>query len=216
MHDYTKFITAADTALVLIDYQPQMLMGIRSDDPGAVLDNVQILAKAAKVFDVPTILTSVTAESFAGPFVSEIAHDVFPGKPIIDRTAVNAWLDDGFVSAVEATGRKRLVIAGLWTGACVAFNVLEAIRRGYQALFVADACGDTTLQVHERSVDRMIQAGAVPLTAQHVVYELQQDWARTDTYQGVVDLLRPHSVFGGVQLPYGKWAIGDRVGHEAK
>ena len=215
MHDdYTTFITPAATALLLIDYQPQMLMGVRSDDPAAVLNNVQILAKAAKVFDVPTVLTSVTAESFAGPFVSEIARDVFPGNPVIDRTSINAWLNESFVSAVEATGRKRLVIAGLWTGACVTFNVLEAIRRGYQALFVADACGDTTLQVHERAVDRMIQAGAVPLTAQHVVYELQQDWARAETYQGVVDLLRPHSTFGGVQLPYGKWAIGNRAGHE--
>lgn len=205
---HARFITPTDTALLLIDYQPQMLMGLRSDDPAAVLANAQILAKAAKLFGLPVVLTTITADTFAGEFVPEIARDVFPELSVLDRTSINAWLDEGFVQAVEATGRKRLVIAGLWTGACATFNVLEAIARGYEAMFVADACGDTTPQVHERSVDRMIQAGAVPLTAQHFVYELQQDWARTETYQGVVDLLRPHSIFGRVQIPYGKWALG--------
>lgn len=208
---YTGFITAENTALLLIDYQPQMLMGLRSDDPAAVLNNAQILAKAAKLFGLPTVLTTITADSFAGNFVPEIAKNVFPDTPVIDRTSINAWLNREFVEAVEGTRRKRLVIAGLWTGACANFNVLEAISRGYEAYFVADACGDTTPQVHERSVDRMIQAGAVPLTSQHFVYELQQDWARSETYQGVVDLLRPHSVFGSVQIPYGKWALGERT-----
>ncbi|TRW15296.1 hydrolase [Glacieibacterium frigidum] len=203
----SRFITAADTALLLIDYQPQMLMGIRSDDPASVLNNAQIIAKAAALFGMPTVLTTITADSFAGPFVPEIAEEVFTDKIVIDRSSINAWLDENFVKAVEATGRKRLVIAGLWTGACATFNALEAIWRGYEAYFVADACGDTTPQVHERSVDRMIQGGAVPLTAQHFVYELQQDWARSETYQGVVDLLRPHSIFGNVQVPYGKWAL---------
>ncbi|MET0327662.1 MAG: hydrolase [Luteimonas sp.] len=209
-HDHTRFVTADDAALLLIDFQPQMLMGLRSDDPAAVLDNAQILAKGAKLFGMPTVLTTITADSFAGPFVPEIAHDVFPGLDVVDRTSINAWLDAGFVRAVEATGRKRLVIAGLWTGACATFNVLGALARGYEAFFVADACGDTTPQVHQRAIDRMLQAGAVPLTSQHFVYELQQDWARTETYQGVVDLLRPHSIFGNVQIPYGKWAINRR------
>lgn len=208
---YTRFITPEDTALLLIDYQPQMLMGIRSDDPAAILDNALILAKAAKLFGMPTVLTTITAQSFAGPFVPEIARDVFPELPVIDRSSINAWLDAGFVEAVVATGRKRLVIAGLWTGACATLNVLEAIRRGYEAAFVADACGDTTAQVHERAVDRMLQAGAVPLTAQHLVYKLQQDWARSATYQGVVDLLQPHSLFGNVQIPYSKWALSERA-----
>lgn len=210
---YTRFVTAEDSALLLIDYQPQMLMGVRSDDPAAILNNAQILAKGAKLFGMPTVLTTITADSFAGPFVPQIARDVFHDVPVVDRSSINAWLDDAFVEAVETTKRKRLVIAGLWTGACATFNVLEAIRRGYEAVVVADACGDTTPQVHERAVDRMIQAGAVPITAQHFVYELQQDWARSATYQGVVDLLQPHSIFGNVQIPYGKWALGDRDTH---
>lgn len=208
---YTRFITADNAALLLIDYQPQMLIGVRSDDPVSILNSAQILAKGAKLFGMPTVLTTITADSFAGHFVPEIARDVFPDALIVDRSSINAWLDEDFVKAVEATGRKRLVIAGLWTGACATFNVLEAIRRGYQAAFVADACGDTTSQVHERAIDRMIQAGAVPITAQHFIYELQQDWARSETYQGVVDLLQPHSIFGNVQIPYGKWALGDRA-----
>lgn len=208
---YTRFVIADDTTLLLIDCQPQMLVGIRSDDPAAILNNAQIIAKGAKLFGMPTVLTTITADSFAGAFVPEIARDVFPGVPVVDRSSINAWLDDNFVEAVEAAGRKRLVVAGLWTGTCATFNVLEAIRRGYQASFVADACGDTTQQVHERAIDRMIQAGAVPLTAQHFVYELQQDWARSETYQGVVDLLQPHSIFGNVQIPYGKWALGEHA-----
>lgn len=201
------FLTADDAALLLIDYQPQMVMGVRSDDPASVLANAQIIAKGAKLFGMPTVLTTITADTFAGRFMPEIAHDVFPDVPVIDRSSINAWLNEDFVRAVEATGRRRLVIAGLWTGACATFNALEAIWRGYQAFLVADACGDTTPQVHERSVERMIQAGAVPLTAQHFVYELQQDWARSETYAGVTELLRAHSTFGNIQIPYGKWAL---------
>ena len=204
---FKNFITPDNTALLLIDFQPQMLMGIRSDDPSAILNNAAIIAKAAKLFKVPTVLTTISAETFAGGFMPDLAG-IFPGTSIIDRTSINAWLNHEFVKAVEATGRKRLVIAGLWTGACTAFNALEGIWRGYEVGFVADACGDTSVQVHERAIERMLQQGATPLTAQHFAYELQQDWAREETYQGVMDLLEPHSVFGNVQIRYGKWALG--------
>lgn len=205
---FRNFITPANTALLLIDFQPQMLMGIRSDDPSAILNNAAIIAKAAKLFRMPTVLTTISANTFAGSFMPELAG-IFPDAPIVDRTSINAWLNTDFVKAVEATGRKRLVIAGLWTGACTAFNALEGIWRGYEVGFVADACGDTSPQAHERAVERMLQQGAAPLTAQHFVYELQQDWAREETYQGVMDLLEPHSVFGNVQIRYGKWALGN-------
>lgn len=205
---FQSFMTPQNTALLLIDFQPQMLMGIRSDDPSSVLDSAAIVAKGAKLFGMPTVLTTITADSFAGPFMPELAG-IFPEAKIIDRTSINAWLDKEFVKAVEATGMKRLVIAGLWTGACTAFNALEGIWRGYEVGFVADACGDTSPQVHERAVDRMIQQGATPLSAQHFVYELQQDWARQETYQGVMELLEPHSVFGDVQIRYGKWALSN-------
>ncbi|MBB5702116.1 nicotinamidase-related amidase [Ochrobactrum daejeonense] len=208
--NFHQHFSPDDAALVLIDFQPQMFMGVESHDRLKIKNNLQIVAKAAKLFKLPTVLTTVTANTFAGEFVPEVAKDVFPGHPIPDRTSINAWLDPGFVSAVEATGRKRLVIAGLWTGACAAFNVIEALRRGYEAFFVADACGDTDIQVHERAVERMIQAGAVPTTAQHFVYELQQDWARQETYQGVMDIMKEHAAFG-IQIAYGKWALGPEI-----
>src|SRR5262245_56354726 len=123
--NFLQHFSPRDAALVLIDFQPQMFTGIESHDRLKIRNNLQIIAKAAKLFKLPTVLTTVTASTFAGPFVPEVAQDVFPDHPGQDRSSINAWLDSGFVSAVEATGRKRLVIAGLWTGASTAFNVIE-------------------------------------------------------------------------------------------
>lgn len=208
--NFLQHFSPEDAALVLIDFQPQMFMGVESHDRLKIRNNLQIIAKAAKLFKLPTVLTTVTANTFAGAFVPEVAKDVFPDHPIQDRTSINAWRDSGFVSAVEATGRKRLVIAGLWTGACTAFNVIEGLRRGYEVFFVADACGDTDMQAHERAVERMIQAGAVPTTAEHFVYELQQDWGRQETYQGVMDILKEHTAFG-INVFFSKWALGEEI-----
>jgi nicotinamidase-related amidase len=206
--NFTNHFSADDAALVLIDFQPQMFMGVESHDRNAIKNNLQIIAKSAKLFNVPTVLSTVTAETFSGPFVPEVTEGIFPSHEIVDRTSINAWLTPNFVKAIEATGRKRLIIAGLWTGACAAFNVLEGLRRGYEVFFVADACGDTSIQAHERAVDRMIQAGAVPTTAQHFVYELQQDWSRQKTYQGVMDILKAHTAFG-TQIFFSKWALAE-------
>ena len=148
-NNFTSHFSADDAALVLIDFQPQMFMGVESHDRNAIKNNLQIIAKSAKLFNVPTVLSTVTAETFSGPFVPEVTEGVFPGHEVVDRTSINAWLTPNFVNAVEATGRKRLVIAGLWTGACAAFNVIEGLRRGYEVFFVADACGDTSIQAHE-------------------------------------------------------------------
>jgi len=147
-NNFTSHFSADDAALLLIDFQPQMFMGVESHDRNAIKNNLQIIAKSAKLFNVPTVLSTVTAETFSGPFVPEVTEGVFPGHKVVDRTSINAWLTPNFVKAVEATGRKRLVIAGLWTGACAAFNVIEGLRRGYEVFFVADACGDTSIQAH--------------------------------------------------------------------
>src|ERR1700736_2152982 len=159
-NNFTSHFSADDAALVLIDFQPQMFMGVESHDRNAIKNNLQIIAKSAKLFNVPTVLSTVTSETFAGPFVPEVSEGVFPGHEVVDRTSINAWLSPNFVKAVEATGRKRLVIAGLWTGACPAFNVIEGLRRGYEVFFVADACGDTSIQVHERAVEGAGQVSA--------------------------------------------------------
>ena len=207
-NNFTSHFSADDAALVLIDFQPQMFMGVESHDRNAIKNNLQIIAKSAKLFNVPTVLSTVTAETFAGPFVPEVTEGVFPGHEVVDRTSINAWLTPDFVKAVEATGRKRLVIAGLWTGACAAFNVIEGLRRGYEVFFVADACGDTSLQVHERAVDRMVQAGVRPMTSVQYLLELQRDWARSGTYALTTGIAKSWSggyglglIYAGAMLP---------------
>lgn len=207
---YQDMITPHDTALILIDFQPAMFQGVQSHDRKVIVDNVQVLARAAKLFNVPTIITTVAKDSFSGPFMPEVTEAVFPDHKVIDRTSINSWLNDEFREAVRATGRKRFVIAGLWTGACVNFPTLDMLKEGYEILFVADACGDTSPEAHERAVQRMVQAGATPITALQFVFELQQDWARSETYEGVMDILRGLTPYG-IQVRFSKWALGEHA-----
>lgn len=205
----TRMITPDNCALVLIDYQPAMYQGVQSHDRLVVMENVQALARAARVFSVPTILTTVARDTFSGPFMPEIV-DLFPGLKIIDRTAINAWLDEDFRAAVRATVRRKIVLAGLWTCACVSFPTFDMLDEGYEVYVPTDACGDTSPEAHERAVDRLVQAGAVPMTALQVVFELQQDWARAETYDGVIDILKRHTPYG-IQVRFSKWALGEHA-----
>lgn len=207
---HLDLLTPDDCALILIDFQPAMFQGVQSHDRKVIVDNVQVLAQAAKVFGVPTILTTVARDSFSGPFMPEITESVFPGQPVIDRTSINSWLNAEFRKAVAATGRKRFVLAGLWTGACVNFPTLDMLKEGYEVYVVADACGDTSPEAHERAMQRMVQAGAVPVTALQFMFEMQQDWARSATYEGVMDVLRALSPYG-IQVRFSKWALGEHA-----
>jgi nicotinamidase-related amidase len=204
-----EMLTPQNCALALIDYQPAMYQGVQSHDRLVPFNNVQVLAKAAKLFGVPTIISTVAASTFSGPFMPEVT-EVFPGNAIIDRTSMNAWIDANFRKAVQETGRKKFVVAGLWTEACVMFAGLEMLKEGYEIYVPADACGDLSLEAHNRSMDRLLQAGAVPITALQYVFELQQDWARTETYEGVMDILRAHSPYG-IQVRFSKWALGEHA-----
>jgi len=202
---YTDFLTPENCAVALIDYQPAMFFGVQSHDRMLIMHNALVVGKTAKLFAIPTVLSTVAKDSFSGPLVSEIA-DLFPQQEIIDRTAINAWKDSNFRKAVEATGRKNIVLAGLWTEACVLFPTLELLKAGYHVYFTTDACGDVSVEAHERSVQRMIQAGATPITALQFLFELQQDWARSETYNGVMDILRADSPYG-VQVNFSHWAL---------
>lgn len=204
-----EMITPENSALVLIDFQPAMYQGIESHDRLSVMNNVQILAKGAKLFGLPTVLSTVAKDAFSGPFMPEVT-DLFPQTEIIDRTSINSWIDASFRKAVEATGRKKIVLAGLWTEACVMFPTLDMLREGYEVHVVADACGDVTPEAHERAMQRLVQAGAVPMTALQYIFELQQDWARGETYNGVMDILKAHSPYG-IQVRFSKWALGDHA-----
>ena len=207
---FQQMISPADCALALIDFQPAMFQGVQSHDRKVIVDNVQVLARAAKLFDVPTIITTVARDSFSGPFMPEVTDGIFAGHEQIDRTSINSWLNAEFRRAVEATGRKRFVLAGLWTGACVNFPTLDMLKAGYEIFVVADACGDTSHEAHERAMQRMVQAGAVPITALQFVFELQQDWARSETYEGVMDILKSLTPYG-IQVRFSKWALGEHA-----
>jgi nicotinamidase-related amidase len=207
---FQQMITSSTCALALIDFQPAMFQGVQSHDRKVIFDNVQILARAAKLFEMPTVISTVAKDTFSGPFMPEITEGVFPDHTVIDRTSINAWLDPNFRKAIEKTGRKRIAVAGLWTSACTTFPTLDLLSAGYEVLVVADACGDTSPEAHDRAIQRLVQAGAAPLTTLQYVFELQQDWARSATYEGVMDILRAHTPYG-IQVRFSKWALGEHA-----
>lgn len=190
-----------NSALIFIDHQPQMAFGVANIDRQQLKNNVVGLAKAGKIFNVPTLFTSVETESFSGYIWPELLA-VHPEITLIERTSMNSWEDAAFVKAVEATGRKKLVISALWTEVCLTFPALMALEAGYEVYVVTDTSGGTSVDAHERSIDRMVQAGAVPVTWQQVLLEYQRDWARKDTYDAVMALVREHSGAYGMGVDY--------------
>ena len=204
-----EMLSPENHAIALVDYQPAMYQGVQSHDRLVTFNNVQILAKAAKLFRVPTLISTIAKDTFSGPFMPEVSS-LFPGHTVIDRTSMNAWLDTKFREAVYSTGRKKIAVAGLWTEACVMFVGLELLKEGFEVYVPADACADVSLEAHQHAVDRLVQAGAVPITSLQYVFELQQDWARSQTYEGVMDILRAHTPYGQ-QVRFSKWALGEHA-----
>jgi nicotinamidase-related amidase len=180
-----------------------MAFSTKSIDPALLRNNVGILAQTAKGFGVPTIVTTISKDSFAGPLFSEIT-DVFPeaATQAIDRTTSNGWEDENLVAAVNATGKQRLVMCGLWTSVCCNGPVVSALEQGFEVYVITDACGDLTDEAHERAVQRMIQAGARPLTAMTYLLELQRDWARVETYDLTTGISRQRGGAFGIGLQY--------------
>jgi nicotinamidase-related amidase len=199
-------LTPRESVVALIDYQPQMLFGIGSHERHSVINNAVALAKAAKLFDVPVVLSTVDSSAFSGALHPEI-QAIFPDQSPIERTTMNSWEDKNFKTAVTTFGRKQIVIAGLWTEACVCFPAVDAIIEGYEVHVPTDACGDITAEAHERAVQRAIQAGVVPMTTLQVMFEWQRDWARVETCEGCVDILKAHSVYGA-GIRYAKDIVG--------
>jgi nicotinamidase-related amidase len=185
-----------DSVLVLIDHQPFQLTNLNSHDPHAVVNASTALAKTAKAFDVPTILTSVIAER--GGLIFPQITDVFPGQKVLDRTWVNTWEDQKVVDAVKATGRKQLIIAGLWTEVCVAMPTIHALGEGWDVTVITDACGGCSVEAHEVAIQRMIRAGANMMTWLALMSEWQRDWARVETAGLVTDILIQHAAGSGI------------------
>jgi len=193
-------LTPQNCAVIFIDHQPQMAFGVTSIDRQLLRSNVVALARSAKLFKVPTIVTAVETQSFSGYVWPELLN-VLPGDPI-ERSSMNSWDDKKFVEAVEKTGRKKLVIAALWTEVCLSMPALQALAEGYEVYMVTDASGGTSKEAHDMAVMRLFQAGAIPVTWQQVLLEFQRDWAHKENYDGVLDIVRDHSGAYGMGVEY--------------
>jgi nicotinamidase-related amidase len=197
-----EVLTPQNSQIIFIDHQPQMAFGVQSIDRQVLKNNTVGLAKAAKVFRIPTTITTVETESFSGFAYPELL-DVFPDAKVLERTSMNSWDDKKVRDALARAGRKKVVVSGLWTEVCNNTFALSAmLEGGYEIYMVADASGGTSKEAHDYSMQRMIQAGVVPVTWQQVLLEWQRDWARRDTYDAVMALVREHSGAYGMGVDY--------------
>lgn len=210
-----RLLTPQNSALLLIDHQPQMAFASHSIDIQLLVNNVTGLAKSAKIFNVPTILTTVAAKSFSGPIFTNV-QEVFPECSPIDRTTMNSWEDPKVVDAVRKTDRKKLIIAALWTEVCLATATLSALDDGYEVYIVTDASAGVTSEAHEMAIQRMIQAGAVPVTWLQVLLEWQRDWARQETYNAVMAVAKEHAGGYGLGINYAKAMLGEHASEAQK
>lgn len=202
---FLEVLTPANSQMIFIDQQPQMAFGVQSIDRQTLKNNVVGLAKAAKVFGVPTTITTVETHSFSGHTYPELLN-VFPGNPILERTSMNSWDDQNVRDALAANvakGHKKIIVSGLWTEVCNTTFALSAMHdAGYEIYMVADASGGTSLEAHNQATQRMVQAGVVPVTWQQVLLEWQRDWAKRETYDAVMDIVREHSGAYGMGVDY--------------
>ncbi|KVK98348.1 hydrolase [Burkholderia cepacia] len=197
-----EVLTPLNSQLIFIDQQPQMAFGVQSIDRQTLKNNVVGLAKAAKAFNIPTTITTVESDSFSGYTYPELL-DVFPNQKTLERTSMNSWDDQKVRDALAANGRKKVVVSGLWTEVCNTTFALCAMLEGdYEIYMVADASGGTSKDAHDYAMQRMIQAGVVPVTWQQVALEWQRDWARRDTYDAVMAIAKEHSGAYGMGVDY--------------
>ncbi len=197
-----ELLTAQNSQIIFIDHQPQMAFGVQSIDRQVLKNNTVGLAKAAKVFNIPSIITTVETESFSGHTYPELL-DVFPQAPLLERTSMNSWDDQKVRDALANNKRKKVIVSGLWTEVCNnSFALSAMLEGGYEIYMVADASGGTSKEAHDYAMQRMIQAGVIPVTWQQVLLEWQRDWAKRDTYNAVMDIVREHSGAYGMGVDY--------------
>lgn len=198
--------------LIMIDHQSQMAFATKSIDAITLRNNAALVAKAAREFKVPTILTTVAEKTFSGPMFDEI-KSVFPDAKVIDRTTMNTWEDARIAERVNQIDKAKVVIAGLWTSVCIVGPTLSALDQGFEVYVIADACGDVSDEAHQRAMERMVQAGVRPMTALQYLLELQRDWARGETYNETVATSIAHGGGYGLGLIYAKSMFGGGEGH---
>jgi len=193
-------LTPDNCALILIDHQPFQFAGLRSHDTQTIINNVVGLAKSAKAFNVPTLLTTVVEER--GGYLLKQLQDVFPEQKPINRTFINTWEDARCVDWVKRTDRKKIVIAALWTEICLAMPAIQAAGEGYDVYIVTDASGGVSVEAHEMAIQRMVMAGCMPITWTVFASELQRDWARTATVPALAQMLAEHMGNVGTSLTW--------------
>lgn len=197
-----KLLAPDNHTLVLIDYEGQMAFATHSHAMQELRQNVGLVCGGSKVFAIPTINTTVGEDHFAGPVFPEILeHYPKAEYPYIDRTSMNTWEDEAAYQAIIKPGKKKIVMAGLWTSVCIVYPALSALEEGYEVYVIADACGDVSTEAHERAMDRMVQAGVQPITAVQYVLELQRDWNRP-TAGAVSKLMKRYAGTYGIGMQY--------------
>jgi nicotinamidase-related amidase len=200
-------LSPTDHTLILIDFEPQMAFAVKSIDPIVLRNNAALVANAARIFNVSTIPTTVVEKTFSGPTFDEI-KSAFPKAKFFDRTSMNSWEDKGVIAEVNRIGKGRIVLAGLWTSVCIVGPALSALDQGFEVHVIADACGDLSEEAHERGIERMVQAGARPMTSMQYLLELQRDWARAETYDATTGLARQFGGAYGLGVLYAKAMLG--------
>ena len=201
MSQYNQLYTPQDSAIVFIDHQPQMLFGVANIDRSLLVNNVTLLAKVAKEFGVPAVLTAVETESFSGYLWPHIL-DVFPGQDVIERTSMNSWDDAGFRKAIKATGRKNILLTGLWTEVCVTWPAIQMAAEGYNVYVVEDCCGATSAAAQDAALSRMVQGGVSRLTTVGALLEWQRDWKNHEHYDALMSLLKQYAGAYGIGVEY--------------
>ncbi|GAB2825723.1 hydrolase [Ferruginibacter profundus] len=199
----TELLNPANHELVLIDFESQMAFAAKNSSIIELRNNTALIAGASKIFNIPTVVTTVAEKSFSGPVFPEL-ESFYPQATsnYIDRSSMNTWEDVNAYKAITAKGKKKIVFAGLWTSVCIVGPALSAIAEGYEVYVITDACGDVSVEAHDMAVKRMIQAGAKPMTALQYLLELQRDWARQSTYNAVIALVIKYGGAYGIGAQY--------------
>jgi nicotinamidase-related amidase len=202
-------LTSTNCAIILMDYQPQFALSINSADADILIQNGTNLAKIAKTFSIPTLLTTIGQSSFGGPVVSGL-QKIFPDQEPLDRIALSVFEDTRVLSALEQIGRNKLVIAGLWTDFGVAASVQQAQQFGYEVFVVVDACGDVTLRAHTLATQRLCHEGAVPMTWLQMLLALHRDWAPPEAYDVLFNIAKNHASAYGLEIQYTRGGLDGR------
>lgn len=199
-----ELLNPTNHSLLLIDHEGQMGFAVNGIDPVQLRNNVGLVAGTSKIFNVPTVVTTVAAESFAGPVFPEIIEFYPNESSYVDRTTMNTWEDENAHKAITGKNKKKIVMAGLWTSVCIVGPAMSAINDGYEVYIITDASGDISQEAHDMAVQRMIQAGAKPITSMQYLLELQRDWARSETYEAVNQLAMRFGGGYGLGLQYAR------------